>query len=172
MQAIKRTLCFCMAVFLLLCGCERNKEEKSKPPLQFSAQIEVTHGKLQYTADCTLHHAQSCDLMFSAPKALCGLEILQTPMECTVKLLGLEVKAPITYLPQTAFAKLLFTACASLSDPENYITQRSENKLYYIGKTPNGEAFTFVADAETENLEALEMKEEGLTIHFSAFQRL
>lgn len=172
MRAFKRTFCFCMAVFLLLCGCERNQKEKCQPPLAFSSQIEVSHGNLQYTAECTFHHAQSCALKFTAPKALAGLEIVQTPLECTVKFMGLEVKAPITYLPQTAFAKLLFTACASLSDSENYICQNSENKLYYVGKTPNGEAFTFIVNAQTGAFEALEMKEQQLSIRFLQFKTL
>ena len=166
-----------LGLFLLITwsffGCASQKNlPKHQPPAAFSARLAVEADKRQFVCRCVLENPQNCTITFEAPKAIEGLCIQQTPAECILRFKGLQVTTPSTYLAQTAFLKRWFSVCAALQDCNAYTVESGETHDYYIGKTPDGTAFTCTWNRDTNALSHVSIPHEALQIEVTEFQRL
>lgn len=139
-------------------------------PQAFTAKAEITHGAFTCTADLTLSADGTTILSLTAPDALQSLTVTQSAAECTFSFLGIEVKTPEDLLPDTAFAKLLFSALQSAKDGTRCVKTVNGDTATYSGMTDTGDTYTITQSRDSGALFALTMDGRDFTVTFSEFQ--
>lgn len=173
MQRRLRRISVLLAGIVMLCGCQNGKGSPNRKeilPPSFSASVSVQQEKLNCTAELHYSAETGIQLQFTAPKALQKLQITRCGAETRLAFSELEVKAPSSFLPQSAFVQCLYDALSALSEENRCICQHGKNSDLYIGKTANEQPFTWTVSAKDGALECLDMEKEHLKIIFSDFR--
>lgn len=109
-------------------------------------------------------------MILTSPDALQSLTVTQSADECTFSFLEIEVKTPEDLLPDTAFAKLFFSAVQSAKDGTRCVKTVNGDTATYSGMTDAGDTYAITQSRDSGALLALTMDGQDFAVTFSDFQ--
>lgn len=109
-------------------------------------------------------------MVLTGPDALQSLTVTQSADECVFSFLNIEVKTPETLLPDTAFAKLIFSALQSAKDGTRCVKTVNGDIATYSGMTDAGDTYTITQSRDSGALLELRMDGRNFAVTFSEFQ--
>lgn len=122
------------------------------------------------SADLTLSADGTAQMVLTSPDALQSLTVTQSADECQFSFLGIAVKTPEELLPDTAFAKLFFSAIQSAKDGTRCVKTVNGDTATYSGMTDAGDTYTLTQSRYSGAPVSLTMEGRDFTVTFSDFQ--
>ena len=158
-------------LLLLFCGCQHTDWKNALSlPQAFTAKAEITHGAFTCNADLTLSADGTAQMVLTSPDALQSLTVTQSADECQFSFLGIAVKTPEELLPDTAFAKLFFSAIQSAKDGTRCVKTVNGDTATYSGMTDAGDTYTLIQSRDSGAPVSLTMEGRDFTVTFSDFR--
>ena len=122
------------------------------------------------SADLTLSTDGTAQMVLTSPDALQSLTVTQSADECQFSFLGIAVKTPEELLPDTAFAKLFFSAIQSAKDGTRCVKTVNGDTATYSGMTDAGDTYAITQSRDSGALLELAMDGQDFAVTFSDFR--
>lgn len=163
---------FAVSLLLLTAGCSKRENPQTAPPAApaaFTANVAVTYGGTEMTAEFTQNAAGDYEIRFLTPKALSPLSLVYRNEICEVTYDTLSFEADLDRFPQVEMGTVLTDAISDVIEGIDVQTTYSDGIWTYTGAGERG-TFTLTRDGETDAWLEFNVDGAQLNIKFSDFK--